>query len=414
MPAVDSSAAAATSALREYSDRPMPWQMDKMTDIGTRKIFNEDHDILRESVRKFWQSVPREDVMKWEEQGFVDKEFWKEVGAQGLIGVETPADRGGWGGDFLSNIVGMEEQIYNMVPGLFNLQSDLVMPYIASYGTEEQIEKYQIPLRDGKLIGAIAMTEPGGGSDLQGIRTQAVRDGDDWILNGSKVFISSGWNADVVIVVAITDKNVEKQAYGISLFLVDTNLPGFKRGKLLKKIGMHTQDTAELFFEDMRLPGSAILGGEDGLNRGFQFLMHDLGRERLIIAVAASACMELAYELTREYTKERIAFGKPLTSLQQVRHTLAEVKTDCMFSRVVTDQLIEAYANDDMDQQTVSMAKYWCAEKQIETTMKLQQLFGGYGYMTEYPIANLFAGARVQSIYGGTTEIMKELISRTI
>jgi len=279
--------------------------MDKLTDIGARKIFNEDHDILRESVRKFWTSIDHADKMRWEEQGFVDKEFWKVVGAQGLIGVETAEDKGGWGGDFYQNIIGLEEQIYQMVPGLFNLQSDLVMPYIASYGTDEQVEKYNYALRDGTMVGAIAMTEPSGGSDLQSIKTTAVRDGDDYILNGSKVFISSGWNADVVIVVAITDREVEKAAYGISLFLVDTNLPGFKKGKLLKKIGMHSQDTAELFFDDVRLPASALLGGEEGLNRGFQYLMHDLGRERLIIAVAASAGMEMAYELTRDYIKER-------------------------------------------------------------------------------------------------------------
>jgi len=388
--------------------------MDRLTDIGSRKIFTEDHDILRESVRKFWNSVSQDDKIRWETQGYVDKEFWREVGAQGLIGVETPEDKGGWGGDFLSNTVGMEEQIYAHVPGLYNLQSDLVMPYIAHYGTDEQVARYGTKLRDGELIGAIAMTEPGGGSDLQGIRTNAVRDGDDWILNGSKVFISSGWNADVVIVVAITDRNVEKQAYGISLFLVDTHLAGFKRGKLLKKIGMHSQDTAELFFEDMRLPADALLGGEEGLNRGFQFLMHDLGRERLIIAIAASAAMDSGYEWTREYIKERHAFGKPLASMQQVRHTMAEIKTDIMLSRVITDKLIEAYANDDLDQQSVSMAKYWCAEKQIENTTKMQQLFGGYGFMLEYPIAQMFCGARVQSIYGGTSEIMKELIARTI
>ena len=251
---------ASNGSSRFYSDRPEPWQMDRLTDIGSRKIFIDDHDILRESVRKFWNSVSQEDKIRWETQGYVDKEFWKEVGAQGLIGVETPEDKGGWGGDFLSNTVGMEEQICAHVPGLYNLQSDLVMPYIAHYGTDEQVARYGTKLRDGELIGAIAMTEPGGGSDLQGIRTNAVRDGDDWILNGSKVFISSGWNADVVIVVAITDKNVEKQAYGISLFLVDTHLAGFKRGKLLKKIGMHSQDTAELFFEDMRLPADALLG----------------------------------------------------------------------------------------------------------------------------------------------------------
>ena len=192
-----------------YSHRPEPWQMDNLTDIGSRKIFNEDHDILRESVRKFYNAVPISRKMKWEEQGFVDRDFWLEAGAQGLIGIEQPVEKGGWGGDFYSNCIQMEEQIYSKTPGLFNLQSDLVMPYIAHYGTDEQVEKYMTAMRDGKTIGCLAMTEPSGGSDLQSIKTTAEKDGDDWILNGSKVFISSGHLADVALVVAVTDKTVE-------------------------------------------------------------------------------------------------------------------------------------------------------------------------------------------------------------
>merc|ERR1719334_734195 len=273
------------SQIKCYSDRPNPWQMETLLDIGSRRIFNEEHDALREKVRKFYSSVDPVRKQKWEENGIVDRDFWLEAGAQGLIGVEQPVEKGGWGGDFYSNCIQLEEQIYSMTPGMFNLQSDLVMPYIAHYGTDEQVMKYMHPMREGKLIGCLAMTEPSGGSDLQSIKTNAVQDGDDWILNGSKVFISSGHNSDFALVVAVTDKTVAKRAYGISLFLVDTNLPGFQKGKMLKKIGRSSSDTSELFFNDIRLPSSAILSGEEGLNRGFQFMMHDLGREGLIIAV---------------------------------------------------------------------------------------------------------------------------------
>merc|ERR1712227_417423 len=208
--------------VRNYGTRPQPWQMEKVTDIGSRHIFNEDHDQIRESTRKFFAQVTKEEKEKWASQGYVDREFFIKAGRQGLIGVEQPKEKGGWGLDFAANIIGMEEQIYAQVPGNFNLQSDLVMPYIASHGTDAQIQRYMPGLRDGEIIGAIAMTEPSGGSDLQGMRTDAVRDGDDYILNGSKVFISSGWMADVVLVCAITDKTAKKKSNGMSIFLVDT------------------------------------------------------------------------------------------------------------------------------------------------------------------------------------------------
>ncbi|CAG5111347.1 Oidioi.mRNA.OKI2018_I69.chr2.g5664.t1.cds [Oikopleura dioica] len=399
---------------RAYSDRPETWQMDKLTDIGSRKIFTEEHDIMREQVRKFYESVPMERKMKWEEQGHLDREFFKECGKQGLIGIEQSADKHGHGLDFYSNVIQIEEQIYGLVPGLMQVQNDLVLPYICSYGTDEQVDRYVPGIRDGEIISCLCMTEPGSGSDVQGIKTNAIRDGDDWILNGSKVFISCGYMSDMAIVVAVTDKDAEKAAYGISLFLVDTNLPGFEKGKLLKKIGRASADTAELFFNDVRLPANAVLGGEEGINRGFQFLMHDLGRERLLVAMGCTAQLEKAFELTREYVHEREAFGKPLIANQQVRHTLAEVKTECMVLRTITDKHIQAYAEGDLDQQSVSMLKYYTSEKCIENITKLQQLWGGYGYMLEYPIAQMFSGVRVESIYAGTTEIMKELVARTL
>ncbi|CBY33129.1 unnamed protein product [Oikopleura dioica] len=405
---------ASCNAARAYSDRPETWQMDKLTDIGSRKIFTDEHDIMREQVRKFYESVPMERKMMWEEQGHLDREFFKECGAQGLIGIEQSADKKGHGLDFYSNVIQIEEQIYGLVPGLMQVQNDLVLPYICSYGTDEQVDRYVPGIRDGEIISCLCMTEPGSGSDVQGIKTNAVRDGDDWILNGSKVFISCGYMADMAIVVAVTDKNVSKAAYGISLFLVDTNLPGFEKGKLLKKIGRASADTAELFFNDVRLPGNAVLGGEEGVNRGFQFLMHDLGRERLLVAMGCTAQLEKGFELTRQYSSFSPFISIIFTIEKNLRHTLAEVKTECMVLRAITDKHIEAYANGDLDQQSVSMLKYYVSEKMIENTTKLQQLWGGYGYMLEYPIAQIFAGARVESIYAGTTEIMKELIARTL
>jgi len=393
--------------------RPAPWQNDNLLEIGTRDIFTDDHDLAREQFRRFWRSIDRSRVTQWEEQGFVDPAFWREVGKQGLIGIETAAEVGGHGGDFLTHITTCEEQVYASVPGNFLIQSDMVLPYLAKYGTTEQQEHFIPKMIAGECIGAIAMSEPHAGSNLQGMKTFARRDGDDFVINGSKVFISNGFNADMILLCCLTDRDV-KAAHGMSIFCIDTTTPGFKKGRVLKKLGMKSSDTAELFFEDMRVPASAVLSGTNGLNRGFYFLMHDLGRERLMLSVNTLANCENMFEQTRRYCHEREAFGGPLIKKQQVRHTLAEAKAHIVAMRIMVDHTIAKYASGNMDQQTASILKLTVTETCVQLITTFQQLHGGYGFMEEYPIAKTFTNVRVGPIYGGSSEIMKEIISRTI
>ncbi|XP_066089964.1 long-chain specific acyl-CoA dehydrogenase, mitochondrial isoform X2 [Saccopteryx bilineata] len=286
----------------------------KLTDIGIRRIFSSEHDILRENVRKFFQEEVSPHHAEWEKAGEVSRELWEKAGKQGLLGVNIAERHGGIGADLYSSAVVVEEQAYSNCSGPgFSLHSDIIMPYIANYGSEEQIKRFIPPMTAGTCIGAIAMTEPGAGSDLQGIRTYAKKDGSDWILNGSKVFISNGWLSDVVIVVAITNREAHSPAHGISLFLVESGTKGFIKGRKLHKMGLKAQDTAELFFEDVRLPATALLGEE---NKGFYYLMHELPQERLLIAeVAISAC-EFMFEETRDYVRQRKAFGKTIAHIQ--------------------------------------------------------------------------------------------------
>jgi len=358
--------------------------------------------------------VTMTEMDKWEEQGMVDREIWLKAGEQGLLGVDTPDELGGLGGDFLMSCIVSEEISYNGCSALgFSLQSDIVMPYLSKYGTDEQ--KALIPaLTAGEKISCIAMTEPGTGSDLQGLKTKAVKDGDDYVINGSKVFITNGYMADVAIIAALTDPSAKRAAEGISLFVVDTKTPGFERGKLLKKIGMKGNDTAELFFNDLRVPSSAILGGESGLNQGFSFLMQELARERLMIGIQNLAMLEGAFERTRAYTKDRMVFGKPLIKLQTIQHRLAEVKTEAAVGRAFCDSAMRLFMEDNLDYTTASMAKYWLTEKSHLNISKCLQLFGGWGYMWEYPIARYYADSRAGMIYGGANEVMKELIARPI
>lgn len=295
-------------------------------------------------------------------------------------------------------------------PG-FALHSDIVMPYISHYGTPEQIKKFIPAMTAGKKIGAIAMTEPSAGSDLQGIRTNAKKDGDDWILNGSKVFITNGYMCDVVLVVAITNTEAKSAAHGISLFLVEEGMKGFIKGKKLQKIGFKAQDTAELFFEDVRLPASALLGE---VNKGFYYLMQELPQERLIIADMAQASSEWMFEETRAYVKQRKAFGKTISKLQTIQHKLAEIKTDVCVGRAFTDNCLKIHHERGLDSESASMAKYWCSDLQNKVATECLQMHGGWGYMWEYPIARAFVDSRVQMIYGGSNEIMKELIARKI
>lgn len=387
-------------------------QSETMMDIGTRRIFSEEHDIFRQSVRRFFQEEVAPFHAQWEKDGQVSREVWEKAGKQGLLGVNTAAELGGIGGDVLSTAITWEEQMYANCTGPgFALHSDIVMPYIAHYGSKEQKEKFLPRMTAGTCIGAIGMTEPGAGSDLQGIQTNAKKDGDDWILNGSKVFITNGYMSDVVLVVAVTNPSAKSKAHGISLFLVEEGMKGFIKGKKLHKIGLKAQDTAELFFEDVRLPSSALLGKE---NNGFYYLMQELPQERLIIAAMAQASCEWMVEETRNYVRQRKAFGKTLANLQTIQHKLAELKTETCIGRAFVDQCLEIHNERGLDSSTASMAKYWCTDLQNSIATRCLQMHGGWGYMWEYPIARAFVDSRVQPIYGGSNEIMKELIARPI
>ncbi|XP_006006843.1 long-chain specific acyl-CoA dehydrogenase, mitochondrial [Latimeria chalumnae] len=392
--------------------RPETCISKSLMDIGTRRIFSEEHDIFRRSVRKFFQEEVVPYHSEWEKAGQVSRELWEKAGQQGLLGVNTAEEHGGIGGDLLSADVVWEEQAYvNCTGPGFSLHSDIVIPYITHYGSKSQIERYVPDMVAGKCIGAIAMTEPGAGSDLQGIRTYAKKDGSDWILNGSKVFITNGWMSDLVIVVAVTNREAKSAAHGISLFLVDNGMKGFIKGRKLDKIGLKAQDTAELFFEDVRLPAEALLGE---VNKGFYYLMNELPQERLVVASFAISSCEFMFEETRNYVKERKAFGKTLAHLQTVQHKLAELKTQIYVGRVFFDSCLQLHAEKRLDSATASMAKYWASDLQNSVATQCVQLHGGWGYMWEYPIAKAFVDSRVQPIYGGSNEIMKELIARTI
>lgn len=394
------------------SHRPETSSAKSLMDIGTRRIFNEDHDLFRQSVRRFFQDEVVPHHKEWEKAGQVSREVWEKAGEQGMLGVLIPEERGGIGGDLFSSAVINEEQMYSNCTGPgFCLHSDIVMPYVSNYGSKEQIERFIPEMTAGKCISAIAMTEPGAGSDLQGVRTNAKRDGSDWILNGNKVFITNGWMADLVVVVAVTNREAKSVAHGISLFLVENGTKGFQKGRKLEKIGLKAQDTAELFFEDVRLPGDAILGEP---NKGFYYLMNELPQERLVIAVMALASCEFMFEETRNYVLQRKAFGKTISNLQTVQHKLAELKTEICVGRAFVDNCLQLHTERRLDPATASMAKYWASDLQNRVATQCLQLHGGWGYMWEYPIAKSFVDSRVQSIYGGTNEIMKELIARSI
>ncbi|KAL7369824.1 hypothetical protein ABVT39_009804 [Epinephelus coioides] len=383
-----------------------------LMDIGTRRIFNEDHDIYRQSVRRFFQDEVAPHHKEWEKAGQVSREVWEKAGEQGMLGVLIPEEHGGIGADVFSAAVVWEEQMYSNCSGPgYVLHSDIVMPYISNYGNKEQIERFIPDMTAGKCIGAIAMTEPGAGSDLQGVKTYAKKDGSDWILNGNKVFITNGWMADLVVVVAVTNREAKSAAHGISLFLVENGMKGFQKGRKLEKIGLKAQDTAELFFEDVRLPASALLGG---LNKGFYYLMNELPQERLAIAGMAIASCEFMFEETRNYVMQRKAFGKTVAHLQTVQHKLAELKTEICVGRSFIDNCLQLHAEKRLDAATASMAKFWASDLQNKVATQCLQLHGGWGYMWEYPIAKAFVDSRIQPIYGGTNEIMKELIARTI
>jgi long-chain-acyl-CoA dehydrogenase len=389
-----------------------PCQMPTMLDIGSRSIFDEDRDIFRSSVRRFMRDELAPAHQKYEEQGHVDRSLWNRLGEQGYLGIAIPAEVGGIGGTFKDEAIVLEEQAYaHCHAPAITVHSTIVMPYFLKYGTPEQQEHYIPKLTSGEMVGAIAMTEPDAGSDLQGIRTRAKRDGDDFILNGSKTFITNGILADVVIVVAITDSDAKSKAHGLSLFVVEEGMKGFNKGRNLSKLGLKGHDTAELFFEDVRLPKTALLGGE---NRGFYQLMNELPQERLGLGVSSAAHCEWMFEETRNYVNGRKAFGRTLSALQTIQHRMADLKTSIAVCRAFIDQCIELHDLGQLDNAMASMAKYWATDLENKVAAECLQLHGGWGYMMETPIARSYADARVQTIYGGSNEIMKELIARTI
>ncbi|WP_447003550.1 acyl-CoA dehydrogenase family protein [Saccharothrix isguenensis] len=372
----------------------------------------EDLDQLRELARTFFEreSVPHHE--RWAEQKQVDRDFWNKAGEVGLLCLSIPEEYGGGGGTFAHEAVLLEEQARCGDSAWGNsVHSGIVAHYVNAYGTEEQKRRWLPKLASGESVGAIAMSEPGGGSDLQNIKTKALRDGDEYVLSGSKTFITNGAQADLVIVVAKTDPG--QGATGISLLVVETgSAPGFRRGRVLDKIGLKGQDTAELFFDDVRLSAANLLGEVEG--QGFVQLMQQLPQERLIIAVASVAGIEAAVDLTLAYVKDRTAFGRELIKFQNTRFTLAECATEARVTRAFVDQCIAEHLEGRLDVPTAAMAKWWASERLCRVVDECVQLFGGYGYMTEYPIARAWADARVQKIYGGTNEIMKEIIARSL
>jgi acyl-CoA dehydrogenase len=375
-----------------------------------RTIFEPEHDTFRDSVRRFMKEevVPHDE--RWNERGYVDREVWLKAGANGFLCASMPEEYGGAGADKLYSIVLMEEQARANNSSLgFGLHSEIVAPYLLHYGSEALKKKYLPKMAAGEMIGAIAMSEPGAGSDLQGVKTAAVRKGERYLVNGAKTFITNGWHADLVIVVAKTDP--AKGAKGTSLVIIDTSMQGFTKGKRLKKVGLKGQDTAELFFDNVEVPAENLLGQE---NNGFIYLMQELPWERLQIAIAAVAKCEAAIEWTLDYVRERKAFGQPVASFQNTRFKLAELATETSVARVFVDRCIELLLAGQLDTASASMAKYWCTDLEGKVVDECVQLHGGYGYMLEYPIARAYVDARVQRIYGGTNEIMKEVISRSL
>jgi len=396
----------------EVIPRPAASQMPNLTDIGCRTVFSSDQDMFREQVRRFMRDKLAPLQAEFEETGQPTKDIWLEMGAQGLLGISTPAEVGGIGASFLEEAIVAEEMSYAYcVSPAMAVHSTICMPYLTHYGTVEQQERYLPAMVAGECVASVGMTEPDAGSDLQGIRTSAKRDGTDWIINGSKIYITNGWLTDCCIVVAKTKTDAKRAAHGVSLFLVDADTPGFHKGRKLKKLGLKGQDTAELFFEDVRVPGSALLGKENG---GFYQLMEQLPQERVIIAVHSAAHCEAMFEDTRAWVRQRKAFGRSVSDLQVVQHKLAEIKTSIAVCRAFIDQCLDLHSSGKLCGEMASMAKYWATDLENKVAAECLQLHGGWGFMWETNIAKSYADARVQTIYGGTNEIMKELIARNI
>ena len=373
---------------------------------------SEELALFRDMVVKALEAEVRPHYEQWDEDGIVPRKLWNTLGDAGMLCVDVAEENGGCDAPFnYSVVVGAElaRMGFGALATNVMVHSDIVAPYLSHLGNDEQKQQWLPKMVSGEAVGAIAMTEPGAGSDLQAMRTSAVADGDDYILNGSKTFITNGQHADMVIVAAKTDPSAG--ARGISLFLVDTSLEGFSVGRNLDKIGQHCGDTSELFFSDMRIPKSALLGEE---GKGFAYLMQELPRERLVIGAIGVAAARGAQDLTFSYVDERELFGQKLKQLQNTRFRIAEMETDYRINKAFVDQCIAEYERGELDAATASMAKYSATEMQCRVADGCLQLFGGYGYTTEYPISRAFTDARVQRIYGGTSEVMKEVIARSL
>jgi len=377
-----------------------------------RTLFTPEHQVFRDSFRRFMAEEIAPHHAAWEEQGFVDKPVWAKAGALGFLCMTQPEAYGGFDADKLYSIIQMEELSAAGFSGIgYGLHTEIVAPYIQHYGTQAQKQRYLPAMARGEMVGAIAMTEPAAGSDLQGIKTTAMAQADgSFVLNGSKTYITNGWHSDLVIVVAKT--NPAAGGKGTSLFLLEVGMPGFTKGKPLKKLGLKAQDTCELFFDNVRLPAEALLGGDAMLNKGFICLMEQLPWERLQIAIGAVAAAQAAIGWTIDYVKQRQVFGQTVASFQHTRFTLAELQTEVQIAQVFVDKCTELLLEDKLDTATASMAKYWCTDLQCKVMDACVQLHGGSGFMWEYPITRAYADARVQRIYGGTNEIMKEVITR--
>jgi alkylation response protein AidB-like acyl-CoA dehydrogenase len=375
-------------------------------------LYEAEHDEFRDMVRAWAEKTVAPFHAQWEKAGIVPREVWLSGGAQGLLGMDVDEEFGGGGvRDFRYNAVLDEELTRIGASGVgFGLHNDVVGPYLRDLATDEQKRRWMPGFCSGELITAIAMTEPGAGSDLQGIQTTARKDGDGWLLNGSKTFITNGINADLVIVVARTDPEAPGSK-GISLLVVERDMPGFSRGRNLEKVGLKAQDTAELFFDDVRVPAENLLGTE---NRGFVHLMDNLPQERLSIAVGAVASAETVLRQTRDYVTSRTAFGKPVGAFQNTRFVLAELHTETTIARIFVDECVRQLGSGELTAVDASMAKYWTTDLQNKVADRCLQLHGGYGYMDEYPVSKAWRDSRVQSIYGGTNEIMKEIIGRSL
>ena len=375
-----------------------------------RTIFSDEHEQFRAEFRRFAEGELLPHVEEWNQAGISDRAAWRKMGAAGFIGANQPEEYGGAGADFLFDAIIMEELADLRIHALqASLHTDICLPYLTAFASEEQKQRWLVPAIAGECLLAIAMTEPSTGSDLANVSTRAIRDGDDYVLNGSKTFISCGQNADLVIVVCKTDPNCSPPHDGMSLLLVEAGTPGFEKGRNLKKLGLKGQDTSEMSFSDCRVPVGNLLGQE---GRGFKMLMEKLQQERLCIGVGSIASCRRSLPDTLDYVKERTAFGKPIGAFQNTQFKLAEIATEIEIGQAFVDKLLVAHVAGEDIVTEVSMAKWWTSELQKKVASECLQLFGGYGFMDEYPISRDYADAAVQTIYAGSNEIMKVIIAK--